>query len=81
MVVIIWLLDLQLLMEWVPIMPEVVSSNPAHGEMYTVQHYVIKLVSDKQLGGFSEYSSFRHHDITEILLKVAINTTKLTAID
>ena len=46
-VVIIWLLDLQLLMEWVHIMPEVVSSNPAHGEMYAVQHYVIKLVSDK----------------------------------
>jgi hypothetical protein len=68
-------------MEWVPIMPEVVSSNPAHGEMYTVQYNVIKLVSDKQLGGFFGYSSFRHHDITEILLKVAINTTKLTAID
>ncbi len=24
----------------------VVSANPAHGEMYSIQHYVIKFVSD-----------------------------------
>jgi len=29
------------------------SSNPAHGEMYTIQHYVIRFVSDlRQVGGF-----------------------------
>jgi hypothetical protein len=32
---------------------EVVSSNPAHGDVYSIQHYVIKLVSDlRQVGGF-----------------------------
>ena len=29
-----------------------VSSNPAHGELYSIQHYVIKFVSDMwQIGG------------------------------
>jgi hypothetical protein len=50
MVVIIWYLDLQLP---VPITMKVVSSNPAHGEVYSIQHYVIKFVSDlRQVGGF-----------------------------
>ena len=32
---------------------EVVSSNPVHGEMYSIQHYVIKFVSDlRQVGDF-----------------------------
>ena len=31
----------------------VVSSNPIHGELYSIQHYVIKIVSDlRQVGGF-----------------------------
>jgi hypothetical protein len=30
-----------------------VSSNPVHGEVYSIQHYVIKFVSDlRQVGGF-----------------------------
>ena len=37
----------------------------------TLQHYVIKFVSD--LRQFSD-----HHDITEILLKVTLNTITLT---
>ena len=33
--------------------PNVVNSNPAHGEVYLMQHYVIKFVSDLgQDGGF-----------------------------
>ena len=37
----------------VPITIKVVSSNPTHGEMYSIQHYVIKFVSDlRQFGGF-----------------------------
>ena len=37
----------------VPIATKVVSSNPVHDEVYSIQHYVIKLVSDLgQLGGF-----------------------------
>jgi len=32
---------------------EVVSSNPVHGEVYSIQDYVIKFVSDlRQVGGF-----------------------------
>ena len=47
--------DLQLPMQSVPITTKVVSLNPAHGEMYSVQYYVIKLVSDMS-GVFSRYS-------------------------
>jgi hypothetical protein len=33
----------------------VVSSNPEHGEVHSMQHYVIKFVSDlRQLSGFLE---------------------------
>ena len=35
-VVIVWKLDLQLPMQSVPITIEVVSSNPAHGEVYSI---------------------------------------------
>jgi hypothetical protein len=42
-VVIIWWLDLQF-----PVQcnQSVVSSNPTHGEVYSIQHYMIRLVSD-----------------------------------
>jgi len=37
----------------VPITTNVVSSNPAHGEAYSIQHYVTKFVNDlRQVGGF-----------------------------
>ena len=50
MTVIVWKLDLQLPVQSVP---KVVSSNPVHGEVYSIQHYVIKFVSDlRQVGGF-----------------------------
>ena len=39
-------------MQSVPITTNVVSSNPAHGEVYSIQHYVIKFVSDIQQSGF-----------------------------
>jgi hypothetical protein len=40
-------------MQSVPINIKVVSSNPVHGEVYSIQHYVIKFVSDfRQDGGF-----------------------------
>jgi len=43
-----------------------------------VQHYVIKFVSDlRQVGGFLRVLRY-HHDITEILLKGALNTIKQT---
>ena len=64
-----------------PITTKVVSSNPVHGEVYSIQHYVIKFDSDlRQVGGFSLGTSVSStnetdcHNITEILLKVALNT-------
>ena len=43
----------------VPITTNVVIANPAHGEMYSIQHYVIKLVSDlRQVCGFLQVLRF-----------------------
>jgi len=51
--VIVWLLGLQLHVQSVPITTKVVSSNPVNGGVYSIQHYVIKFVSDLwQVGGF-----------------------------
>jgi hypothetical protein len=44
--VIVWYVDLQLPVQSVPITTKVVSSNPIHGEVYSIQHYVINFVSD-----------------------------------
>jgi hypothetical protein len=52
MAVILWLLDLQLPVPSVPILTKVVRSNPVHGEVYSIQHYVIMFISDlRQVGG------------------------------
>ena len=51
-VMIVWLLDLQLPLQSVPITTEVVSSNPTQLRC-TIQHYVIEIVSDlPQVSGF-----------------------------
>ena len=40
-------------MQSLPITTEVVSLNPVHGEVSSIQHYMIKFVSDlRQVGGF-----------------------------
>jgi hypothetical protein len=66
----------------VPITTNVVISNPVHGEVYSIQHYVKKFVSDlRQIGDFLRVSSTNktdRHDITEVLLKVALNTINQT---
>ena len=76
-VVIAWLLHLQLPIQSVPITTKVASSNPAHGEMYSIQHYVIKFVNDvRQVGDFLPVLcniKTDRHDITIILLKVTLN--------
>jgi hypothetical protein len=37
----------------VPISTKVVSSNPIHGLVYSIQHYMIKFAGDlRQVGGF-----------------------------
>jgi hypothetical protein len=77
-ILIVWLLDVQFPMQAVPI-TNVVSSNPAHGEVYSIQHYVIKFVNDlPQVSSFLWFSPTNktvRHEITEILLKMALNTT------
>ena len=46
-------LDLQLSVQPVPITIKVVTLNPSHGEVYSIQYYVIKFVSDLlQVAGF-----------------------------
>ena len=60
-VMIVLYLELLLPMQSVPITTKVVSSNPAYGKVYLIQHYVIQLVSDlQQVGGQSGYSGFLH---------------------
>jgi hypothetical protein len=62
------------------------SSNTAHGEVYSIQHYVIKFINDlRQDGVFflsrtpvSSANNTCRHDITEILLKVALSIITLT---
>ena len=45
--------DLQLSLQSVPITTKIVSLNPTHGKVYSIQHYVIKFVSDlQQVCGF-----------------------------
>jgi hypothetical protein len=40
-------------MQSVPIITKVVSLNPAYGEVYSIQHYVVKFVDDlRQVDGF-----------------------------
>ena len=47
------LLDLELHLQSVSITITVVSSSPAHDEVYSILHYVIKFVSDlRQVGCF-----------------------------
>ena len=70
-VVIMWYLDLQLSVS----ITLVVSSDPADCEMYSIQHYVIKLVSGSPVSATNKTD---HHNITETLLKVALNTITLT---
>ena len=37
----------------------IVSSNPVHGEVYSIQHYVLKFVSDlRKDGGFRQLLRF-----------------------
>ena len=62
----------------------VVSSNLVHGKVYSIQHYVIKFVSLRQVCDLSpdtpvsSTNKTDRHDITEILLKVALNATNQT---
>ena len=78
------LIHFKLPLQSVTITTNVVSSNSVHGEVITIQHYVITLVSDlRQVGGFLRVLRFPPPiklttEIAEILLKVALNTINST---
>ena len=66
-------LDLQLPVQSVHVMIKVVSSNPTHSEIYSIQHYAIRFVNNvRQVGGFtpgnpvSSTNKTDRQDITEI---------------
>jgi hypothetical protein len=55
--------DLQLPMQSVPITTKVVSSSPVHDEVYSIQHYVIKFISDLIVTGrWFSFSHFKGHN-------------------
>jgi len=65
----------------VPITTKVVSSNPVHGKVYLIPHYVIMFVSGLWFSPGTPVSSTNKtddHDITEILSKVELNTIHQT---
>ena len=81
-VVIAWKLDLQLPVKSVTITTYFVSSIPTHGEVYLIQHFVHKFISDlRQVGGFCRVLRFPPpievtvtiYSVFEILLKVALS--------
>ena len=78
-------MDLQLPVHSVPITTNVMSSNITDNEVYSIQHYLIKLVSNlRWFSTGSPVSSTNKtdcHDITEILLKVALNTINQPIVD
>ena len=65
-------------MQSVPITTKVVNSNPADGEVYSIQHYVIQFVSDVRHVWFSpgipvaSTNKTDRHDITEIFFESGI---------
>jgi hypothetical protein len=74
-----------LYMQSMPITTKVVSSNPAHGKVYSIQHYVKKVCQLLAAGQWfspctpvSSVNKTDRHEIAEILLKVALNTIKQT---
>ena len=53
-----------------PITSKAVNSNPAHVEVFSMEHHVIKFVSHlRQVGGFL---LVLRQDVTEIMLKVSL---------
>ena len=58
--------ELMLPVQTLPITNKAASSNPAHGEVYSIQHIVIKLISDWwQVGGFLRVLRFPPHKKTD----------------
>ena len=59
MVIVVWMLYLQLPVQSLPSTTKGVCLDPADGKMYSIQHYVIKFVSDfRKVNGFLRVSWF-----------------------
>ena len=63
---------------------KILITTTVHGELYSIQHYVINFVSDlRQVGGFSpgtpvsSTNKTDRHNIAEILLKVVLTSISL----
>jgi hypothetical protein len=66
-VVIVWLLDLQIPVQSVPIITtKVVSSNLAHGEVYSIQHYAVIFFSGLQQSVVFVESGDKYHNINPV---------------
>jgi hypothetical protein len=62
-------------MQLMPFTTNVLRSNPTHGDVFSIQLYLIKFVYDfGQVGDFPVFSINKTecNDISEILLKVAL---------
>ena len=75
----VWQFGLQLPMQSVIITTKFVGSNPTHGEVYLIHHYVINYVIDIQkvdcflrVLQISSINKTDRHDISEIVLKVML---------
>ena len=82
MAVIVWQLDLPLPMQSVHITTDIVSLNLDQGEVHKIMWYSLSVTCDRSVV-FSGSSYFfqqktDRHDITEILLKVALDTINST---
>ena len=62
----------------VRITTKVVSSNPVHGEVYSISTFYDKvfqsLATSRWFSPVSDTNKTERHDIAELLLKVALNT-------
>ena len=70
---IVFVLDLQLPI-YMSITTKVVRSKPVHGEVYSIQHYVIKFVSDLRQGGFSPSTLVSSTNKTDCGYLMALST-------
>jgi hypothetical protein len=73
-------MDVRLHVQSVSITTKVVISNPVDGEVYSIQHYVIKFTGRLFSSDTPVVSTNKADidDITEILKKVALNTLHQT---
>jgi hypothetical protein len=64
----------------VHIIPDVVSSNLDQGEVYNIMWQISSVTCDRLGPSVSSTNKSDRYDITELLLKVALNTIKQTNI-